>query len=101
MMDPTPMYPEMHHPVALHKSVDFQHDARHLSRTEAGSKLKYYWVDFSRAQYIVSERAAGKQRSHPTLAPLRDSCADDAAKLRSMIYTYIIQVCLLIVGFCC
>ena len=93
MMDPTPMYPEMHHPVALDKSVDFQRNARHLSRAEAGNKLKYYWVDFSRAQHIVSERAAEKQKSRPTLAPLEDPRANDIAKLRSMIYAHITQVC--------
>lgn len=61
MMDPKAMFPDMHHPVALNKTQDFTRDAKFRSRTEAGSSLKYYWVNFQLSQLQPSERTVMKQ----------------------------------------
>jgi hypothetical protein len=44
MMDATPMYPEMYHPIRTELKSDFSGPASHFSRTERPPR--YYIVDF-------------------------------------------------------
>ena len=92
MMDPKAMFPDMHHPVDLRKSRDFKRDARCRSRTEAGDKVTYYWVNFSRSQRGWSPRATMKQPEDAVASG--DPYAEDVYELGLMISENFLKVSL-------
>lgn len=44
MMDPTPLYPNLYHPVKIDRTRDLSHFAQRFTRTE--HPPRYYFVDF-------------------------------------------------------
>ena len=55
LLDADAMYPDGFHPVAMERAGDFSDPARYISRTSAGAKAKYYYVDFGISVYIPED----------------------------------------------
>ncbi len=68
MFDPSGMYPDGYHPVAIHRSLNFKGRAKRYSRTERPPR--YYMIDFGLSRRypsrdVLDEPLRGGDKSAP------------------------------------
>ncbi|KAI0765720.1 hypothetical protein BD413DRAFT_165389 [Trametes elegans] len=73
MMDATPLFPEGHHPVRMHRALDGIHDPVQLPRID--HPVQYFYIDFGlsvhfaegASPYVIG--AVGRDKEVPELSP--------------------------------
>lgn len=103
MLDPTNMYPESFHPVALGRSKDFRHNAKGYSRTQRPTR--YLLIDFGLSRHYDSANGPpldkplhGGDRTAPEHQDGMTPCnpfPTDVYYLGNLVRQHYVQVCVI------